>query len=123
MSSSAPAMSDLRAAIGECYTLAKQLLKQKAPAASSEEGGAADGGGSGSPSRAITSRVEAYRRLAEAADLLAQLEPHSPIPYLVRRAVELGNLPFPQLMKALIRDDTVLSSMNRELGIKDESSY
>lgn len=123
MSSSAPGMTDLRSAIGECYTLAKQLLKQKEPEPTSEEGGAGgDDGGGGSAGRAISSRAEAYRRLAEAADLLERLEPHSPIPYLVRRAVELGALPFPQLMKALIRDDAVILAMNRELGIKEESS-
>ena len=33
---------------------------------------------------------------------------------------QFGSLPFPQLMKALIRDLTVLTEMNRELGIKDE---
>jgi type VI secretion system protein ImpA len=125
MASAAPGMTDLKAAVGECYTLAKQLVKQREPVASSEEGGGAESdgsGGGGGTGRAMASRAEAYRRLAEAADLLERLEPHSPIPYLVRRAVELGALPFPQLMKALIRDDNVLSGMNRELGIKDESS-
>jgi hypothetical protein len=42
------------------------------------------------------------------------------------RAVELGALPFPQLMQALIRDASVLSEMNRELGIKvpdEEKNY
>ena len=73
------------------------------------------------PSGAIASRAEAYRRLAEAANVIERLEPHSPIPYLVRRAVELGSMPFPLLMRALIRDSSVLHEMNRELGIKDES--
>jgi predicted component of type VI protein secretion system len=56
------------------------------------------------------------------ADLLERLEPHSPVPYLVRRAVALGSLPFPQLMKALIREDytQAITEMNRELGIKEE---
>jgi len=49
---------------------------------------------------------------------LERLEPHSPVPFLVRRAVELGALPFPLLMQELIRDANVLSEMNRELGIK-----
>lgn len=122
MASSAPPMTDLRTAIGDCYTLAKQLAKQKEPVAAADEGGAEGGGsgGDGSPGRAVASRAEAYRRLAEAADLLERLEPHSPIPYLVRRAVELGALPFPKLMKALIRDDGVLTTMNRELGIREK---
>jgi hypothetical protein len=40
------------------------------------------------------------------------------VPFLVRRAVELGALPFPLLMQELIRDANVLAEMNRELGIK-----
>jgi hypothetical protein len=40
---------------------------------------------------------------------------------LICRAVELGALPFPQLMQALIRDDSVLNELNREMGIKTES--
>ena len=66
------------------------------------------------------SREQAYRQLAQAAAVLRQLEPHSPIPYLIQRAVELGNLPFPQLMRALIREATVVEQLNRELGIHEE---
>ncbi len=125
----APGLSSLRQAIQDCQGLAGQLLQRKGPApataseeeqAPGEEEGGADGrSGSG---RAGLTRADVYQRLAEAADLLQQVEPHSPIPYLIRRAVELGALPFPQLMRALIRDDAVLQEMNRELGIKEESS-
>lgn len=37
-------------------------------------------------------RESAYRQLEEAARYLAQIEPHSPVPYLVAKAVEWGNL-------------------------------
>ncbi|HSC79084.1 MAG TPA: type VI secretion system protein TssA, partial [Chitinolyticbacter sp.] len=40
----------------------------------------------------ISGRNEAYTRLAEAADYLMHIEPHSPVPYLIRRAIEWGNL-------------------------------
>jgi type VI secretion system protein ImpA len=35
-------------------------------------------------------RDSAYRTLADIADFLAAIEPHSPVPYLIRRAVEWG---------------------------------
>ncbi len=125
MGPDSPAMTDLRAAVSDCYTLAKQILQQKGPApeeataAPAEANGAPPSADGAPPARAVATRAEAYRWLAEAADLLEKLEPHSPIPYLVRRAVELGSLPFPLLMKALIRDEGVLTEMNRELGIKE----
>ena len=58
-------------------------------------------------------------RVAQAAAAaLQRLEPHSPIPYLINRAVELGALSFPELMRILIRNSDVLAGLNRELGIK-----
>jgi type VI secretion system protein ImpA len=71
--------------------------------------------------RPIYSREQIYDLIAHLAALLRQLEPHSPVPYLLDRAVELGSLPFPQLMKEILRDQTVLSRVNLELGIKDDS--
>ena len=71
--------------------------------------------------RQVASRAQVYQQLAQAAALLQQLEPHSPIPYLINRAVELGALSFPDLMRQLIRDSDVLTAMNRELGIKEPS--
>ena len=67
----------------------------------------------------MTSREDAYRQLAQAAEVLRQLEPHSPIPYLIKRAVELGAMPFPELMQALIREPNAISELKRELGIKE----
>jgi type VI secretion system protein ImpA len=123
-----PGMVDLRSAVGECYTLAKQILdkKPKEEATSEEtagdsgEGGGETGGGGGGGrgGKPMVTRSDIYARLSEAADLLERIEPHSPVPFLIRKAVEFGGLPFPELMKALIRDDSVLTDMNRELGIK-----
>lgn len=119
-----PGMVDLRAAVGDCYGLVRQVLdkKGKDPSESADEPGV-EGGDETAPAarsggRAIATRADAYARLEEAAELLARIEPHSPVPFLVRRAIEFGSLPFPELMRVLIRDDNVLFEMNRELGIK-----
>ena len=61
--------------------------------------------------------------MSHAADVLASIEPHSPVPYLVRRAVEMGRLPFPEMIQAIVREQSVIDGMFRELGIpKKESS-
>ena len=121
MGSVAPGLIDLRAAVEDCRKLVKQMLAQKG-----EEGGAevtANGSAEAGPTSGgvakAGSREQAYRQLAQAAAVLRQLEPHSPIPYLIQRAVELGSMPFPQLMRALIREQNVLNELTRELGIKD----
>lgn len=118
----APGLTGLKQALDDCRILVQQILKTKAPAEAEGGGGggAEGGGGGGSPGRVAGSRAEAYRQLAQAAAVLQQLEPHSPIPYLIQKAVELGSLPFPLLIKALIREPNVLAELNREMGIKDE---
>lgn len=50
---------------------------------------------------AIRNRAEAYARLAETAEFLMRLEPHSPVPYLVRRATEWGRLNTVELYQEL----------------------
>jgi type VI secretion system protein ImpA len=109
------------AAVNECLKLAKQLLQRKAGAAPADDGAAADGGatGGGAPmTRVLASRADAYRMLNQAADLLQQLEPHSPIPYLVKRAVKLGDMKFPDLMKALLRENAALDELYRFTGVE-----
>jgi type VI secretion system protein ImpA len=125
MGQDAPGLTAVRQSVEECRTLMQQIARMQAPAGGAEEqavAGAAPaaGGGSASPAGAVASRQGAYRQLEQAAALLKQLEPHSPIPYLVQRAVELGRLSFPDLIQALIRDANVLSELNRELGVKEK---
>jgi type VI secretion system protein ImpA len=126
MGADAPGMTGIRQVLDECLSLAKDIVQRKGPAAAAEpaangEAAASADGAAGPAARAVTTREEAYRQLAAAAATLQRLEPHSPIPYLVQRAVELGGLPFPQLMRALIREPNVLAELSRELGIKEEA--
>ncbi len=60
--------------------------------------------------------------MAQSADILAAIEPHSPVPYLVRRAVQLGRLPFPELIQAFVREQNVIEGMFRELGIQGQTN-
>ncbi len=126
MADYAPGMTRLRAALDDCLRtvrgeLAQMTEAEAGPESDPENAGAEEGapesGGTADPRGAAAARSEAYRQLRRAADLLQQLEPHSPIPYLVKRAVGLGQLPFPQLMEQLIRDDGVLRELNREMGV------
>lgn len=50
---------------------------------------------------ALRERADAYARLAETAEILMRLEPHSPVPYLVRRATEWGRLNTAELYQEL----------------------
>jgi type VI secretion system protein ImpA len=45
------------------------------------------------------------------------MEPHSPIPYMIHRAVSLGQLPFPKLMSQWVKEESTLEMFCRELGL------
>ena len=117
-------LTGLRQTLDECRRLARQVLDRKPKPLAEGEGASAEGGAApasgGGPSMGTSARnrAEVDRQLAQAADVLRQLEPHSPIPYLIERAVALGNLSFPDLIKVLVRDATVLGELTREFGIE-----
>ncbi len=66
----------------------------------------------------IRSREEAYQRLAEAADYLFRTEPHSPTPYLVRKAISWGNMPLDELLPELVRNEGALQEAMKLLRIE-----
>jgi type VI secretion system protein ImpA len=122
MQQAAPALTGLRQAVEECGTLLRQMVALKG-GASGGDAVATDGTAAATtagPARSAGSRAEIYRQLGQLAGTLQQLEPHSPIPYLIKRAVELGNLSFPELIKELVRDANVLSDVQRIVGIKEK---
>lgn len=63
------------------------------------------------------SREEAYRQLASIADYLARTEPHSPVPYVIRRAVEWGSKPLGELLEELINADAEARRLWKLLGV------
>ena len=134
MGNVSPSLFQVRQAVVECHTLAHQVLERKGPApvtaqadgaaesTADGEAGAGETGATGGAvgiGRIVATRAQAYQRLVEVADALEAIEPHSPIPHLVRRAVALGQLSFTELMRELIKDAAVLNDMSRNLGIKE----
>jgi type VI secretion system ImpA family protein len=65
----------------------------------------------------VRSREDAYRRLEEAADYLMRTEPHSPTPYLVRRAVEWGHMSLQQVLQQIVSNDGEMKELNRLLRL------
>lgn len=124
----APALVHLRDAIDDGKKLADYILQVVEPSGPAQEhetntlveGGASPGAvATGGPAR---TRGDIYRQLRQLADALQYQEPHSPVPYLIRRAVQLGDMAFPELLKTLVRDLNVLTELNRELGIPGEEA-
>ena len=69
----------------------------------------------------IRSRADAYHQLEGIANFLQSIEPHSPTPYLVRRAVSWGRMPLPKLMQEVLREEGDLNRLFTVLGLKPEN--
>jgi type VI secretion system protein ImpA len=62
------------------------------------------------------SRDQAYATLEAVADYLQKREPHSPTPYLIKKAVRWGRLPLPELMQEIMREEGDLNRMSNLFG-------
>ena len=125
MGEAAPGLSQMRKAVLECQELAKYILQRKGPAAPGAPAGAAPASEADETAQPETvpalrrplTRDDVLARLADASAMLLQMEPHSPIAYLVQRAVKLARLPLPELMRVLVRDAGVLGQLDRDLDL------
>lgn len=68
----------------------------------------------------IRNRQEAFRRLEEIATFLRQTDPHSPVSYLVFRAVKWAKLPFDDLLEELVKEPDARSRICDLLGIRQD---
>jgi len=124
----------LRAIAGIIEQGLKATIDDAPPGALLEAGlpgggvGAADGAGrsggpfvgSASSGGPITSRTDAYVRLTEAADYLLRTEPHSPVPYLVKRAISWGNMSLAELLYEFVGSTDDLVAIQRLLGMREK---
>jgi type VI secretion system protein ImpA len=121
----APGLTGLRTALEECGQHLAAVNRRRQPVESANGAPSASGSASnGAPllSGATASREEAYRQLGHIADVLEQLEPHSPIPDLLRRAIELGKMPFRELIQELVREPNLLAEVRREFGLRADGT-
>jgi type VI secretion system protein ImpA len=120
----APSLTPLRSVLTAIQAFVSRVLEERGEGAFAPvepEEGAADSAPARPASAAILSRAEAFQRLNEAADYLLRTEPHSPVPYLVRRAVSWGNLSLAELLAELLQKNADLPTLYTLLGIKKSS--
>jgi type VI secretion system protein ImpA len=138
--SQTPGLSALRKSFEDVNSLVESVLKEKkllepsavaagekvdtglktvAPTAS---GSTASGSTTAMPSTGaagpILSRQDALNRLAEISEYFRKTEPHSPVAYLVQRAIKWGQMPLDLWLEDVVKDGTVLDHLRETLGIK-----
>jgi len=118
-----PGLGELQKSLEKVEGWIEKTVKEKrveepdaSESAAGEEGEGAAGGpaASGGP---IKTRQDALRRLAEVADYFRRTEPHSPVSYLVQRAINWGQMPLDAWLGDVIKDGSLLASIRETLGL------
>jgi type VI secretion system protein ImpA len=139
MEDSVTGFSDLRKELDEVRRRVEGILDEKPappgkgrnaapaePAASADAAGAGSAAvqqGGGSLSADPESRADALRRLASIARFFQRTEPHSPVAYLVQRAVRWGEMPLENWLDEVIADPNVLNALRETLGLPKKTEY
>ena len=126
----APGLGELKKSLDSLITQVKRLLDEKRleepdPEDEKTEGEQAEGEASedGAMTAAaagkkgpIQSRQDALKRLSEVAEYFRKNEPHSPVSYLVNRAVKWGSMPLENWLQDVIKDESIISQLRQTLG-------
>ena len=141
----APIFRELREHLEQCLQLVARLLSERgetigevsehegaqaSEAASNEDcaasAGAAPSGlpeeGTAALRTAPRTREEAFELLHGVAQFFKQTEPHSPVPYLVERAVRWGRMPLEEWLRDVIHEEQVINSIRETLGTQRHDS-
>jgi type VI secretion system protein ImpA len=120
-----PNLFPLRSLLGDV----RDFLSLRVPAegepgggveAAQQTDGAPSASAAASAAGPVGNRQDALMRLREVEDYFRRTEPHSPISYLIGRAVRWGNMSFEELVRDLARDKSVLGHIWETLGLDNE---
>ena len=127
----APSLVALKQAVDDCHTLAEAIVKRKrelepdtTPAEATAVRGTGASGVSASGADAsgmLRDRAAALQQLSEVAAFFRRTEPHSPVSYLVQRAVQWGRMPLEDWLHEVIKDQAVLEHLRDTLGLKESA--
>lgn len=123
-----PPTSNIINTLEDALSVVKHVARFKLPAESSNEDDIGDdatgvAGGSGGASvlgGAIKTREDAFRHLNNIANFFRKTEPHSPISYIIDKAVRWGDMDLDELMRELIPDSSSRDYYSSLTGVKTE---
>jgi len=127
----APPISNIINILSDCQGAINHIGKYKMPSdevaegeADGEGGDVAAGGDSGTvaqqASGPVKNRNDAFKKLIEISAFFRKTEPHSPISYIIERAVKWGDMPLDDLMRELIPDSSSRDFYGSLTGVKTD---
>lgn len=131
-----PPTSNIINILQDSLGVIKHIAKLKFPAENSEsdssedsaQGSSAENSDAPQKSAArqtgpISSREDAFKQLKEISAFFRKTEPHSPISYVIERAVVWGDMSLENLVKELIPDSTARYTFSSLTGVKSDDDY
>ena len=119
----APPSSNIKNALqnyqDQLRQVAQHVLRTQVVEAQENDSTTSETTDSNNTNGAIRSREAALNKLLEVADYFQAAEPHSPLPYVLQRAVRWGRMPLPELIKEMISDEQALRSVFDLTGIEN----
>src|SRR5262245_41962949 len=128
----APSLLNVRKAIEDSRDLLWRILEEKRRLEPDEVETAGESGEATAPAAAGSQpsgplpleprdRADAVRRLAAVATFFKRTEPHSPVSYLVQKAMRWADMPLDAWLQEVLADETAMGRVREMLGIKAES--
>lgn len=122
----APPTSNILNVLSDCLGAVNHLGKNKIPvesdatADSGAEPGDAPAGQANTAAATgpIKNRNDAFKQLSQISEFFRKTEPHSPISYILEKAVKWGDMSLSELMKELIPDSSSRDYYGSLTGIK-----
>lgn len=125
----APPTRNIVEVMEECLSAVKHIGSHKFPVDAPEENDTeeenTEDGESGATAAAkpqnkgpVANREDAFKQLLIIADFFKKTEPHSPVSYVLQKAVKWGNMPLDELIGELIPDDSSREKYSELTGVK-----
>ncbi|WP_111642403.1 type VI secretion system protein TssA [Marinimicrobium alkaliphilum] len=123
----APPVRNILSVLEECRGAMSHLGKDKYPVAGEHtESASSDGDKSANSDVPVSTnhikkkaldREEAFRQLREISDFFLKTEPHSPVSYVLQKAVKWGNMRLDELIAELIPDSSSRAHYSELTGV------
>jgi type VI secretion system protein ImpA len=125
----APSLLNVKGALEEVHHVLERIVEEKRrlePDPIQDQGGAESVTSAGPGVVMVRAtgidpvdRADALRRLGAVAAFFRRTEPHSPVAYLVQRAIRWADMPLDVWLREVVANDDVLSRVKETLGIKE----
>ncbi len=122
-----PGLDELKKSLENVTSLIEKTVREKRmlepdesgpEEAADTEAAAGDTAQPGGAAGPIRNRQDALKRLAEVVEYFRRAEPHSPVSYLVERAIRWGQMPLEVWLREVVKERQVLGQLCDTLGLE-----